>query len=88
MIILKHIEHKLEDLAELVKLVKHVEETTSRVSGVRLLDIYFPRDENEFILLLECTSEESYLEWRDICPPPNGARDWYEVMLTKNEQFR
>lgn len=22
-----------------------------------------------------------------ICPPPHGAKDWYEVLLTKNEQF-
>jgi len=28
---------------------------------------------DEFVLVLECKSEDKYLEWRDICPPPFGA---------------
>ena len=36
---------------------------------------------------MNCINEDKYLEWRDICPPPPGAKDWYEVLLTKDEHF-
>ncbi|MHA1961047.1 MAG: hypothetical protein ACW99U_12490 [Candidatus Thorarchaeota archaeon] len=85
---MKHVEYRIKSNTELEKLLNHLKETTSSVLGVKLIDIYFPKGKREFILHLECKSEKSYLEWRDICPPPNGANDWYEVMLTKNEQFR
>jgi hypothetical protein len=87
MIVLKHVEHKIRDPSELESLVSHLEETTSKVPGVTLQDIWFPMDRDEFVLLLDCTAEDRYLEWRDVCPPPQGARDWYEVFVTKHEYF-
>lgn len=87
MIILKHVGHKIKDSAELNNLLKHLKETTSKVTGVLLKDVYFPMDKDEFILFLDCISEDRYLEWREICPPPSGATDWYEILFTKDEQF-
>jgi hypothetical protein len=87
MIILKHVEHKLKDLGDMERLLSHLKETTSRIDGVELKDIYFLKDKEEFVLALDCTSEDKYLEWREICPPPPGARDWYEVLLTRDEHF-
>jgi hypothetical protein len=87
MIILKHVEHKIKDNKELEGLLSHLGETTSRIEGVELKEIYFPKDKNEFVLMLDCTSEDKYLEWREICPPPPGANDWYEVLLARDEHF-
>lgn len=87
MITLKHVEYKIKDKKELERLLTHLRETTSRVDGIILKDIYFPKDKDEFILELECASEDKYLEWREICPPPPGAKDWYEVLLTRDEHF-
>ena len=87
MIILKHVEHKIKNKKELVGLHSHLGETTSRIDGVELKDIYFPKDKDEFVLLLECLGEDKYLEWREICPPPTGVNDWYEVLLTRDEHF-
>ena len=87
MIILKHVEHKIKDPDELENLLSHVRETTSKVDGVEFKDIYFPKGKDEFILAMDCTNEDKYLEWRDICPPPLGAKDWYEVLLSKDEYF-
>lgn len=67
--------------------MKHLEGTTSQVEGVALNDIFFPKDKHEFVLLLECEGEDKYHEWREICPPPPGAKDWYEVLLRKEEHF-
>ncbi len=85
MIILKHVEHAIKDQEELDKLLSHLEQTTSKIEGVELRDIYFPRDREEFILELICENEARYLEWRKICPPPKGSSDWHEVLLTKSE---
>jgi hypothetical protein len=87
MIVLKHVEHSIGDVSELDRLCIHLQDTTSRVPGIALKDILFLRDRDEFVLLLECKDEESYQEWREICPPPPGARDWYEVYLSREEQF-
>ncbi len=87
MIILKHVESKIKDTIELEKLLSHLKETTSKVDGVILKDIYFPKDKDEFILILECVNEDKYLEWREICPPPPDADDWYEVLLMRDEHF-
>ncbi len=85
MLILKHVGHKIGDPGELQSLLSHLGETTSRVDGVELKEIYFPKGKAEFVLALDCLSEEQYLEWRRICPPPPGAEDWYEVYsLEKN----
>jgi hypothetical protein len=87
MIILKHVEYKIKDMSELEGLLKHLDETTSKVQGITLQEICFPRGKEEFVLILDCTTENRYQEWREICPPPPGANDWYEVFLTKDEYF-
>lgn len=87
MIVLKHVEYKIKDSDELEGLLGHLRETTSQVDGVGLEDILFPRGKVGFVLVMDCASEDKYLEWRDICPPPPGAKDWYEVWLTKDEHF-
>ena len=78
---------EIEDQAQLDSLLAHLHETTSRIENVKFKDIYFLKNREEFILFLECDSEEDYLSWREICPPPPGARDWYESLLTKEENF-
>lgn len=87
MIIFKHVEYIIQDLRELERLLNHLRETASKVDGVEFKDIYFPKGKGEFTLMMMCASEDKYLEWRDICPPPIGAKDWYEVLLTKDEHF-
>jgi len=86
--ILKHVGYKIKNSSELERLLNHIRETTSQVEGIEFKDIYFPKSKDEFVLIMDCISEEKYLEWRDICPPPPGAKDWYEVLLTKDEQFQ
>ncbi|MFQ5823887.1 MAG: hypothetical protein ACE5IT_05045 [bacterium] len=87
MLILKHVEYKIRNSRELKKLLSQLRETISKVNGVEFKDIYFPKGMDEFILVMDCVSEDKYLEWRDICPRPPGAKDWYEILLTKDEQF-
>jgi hypothetical protein len=87
MIVLKHVGYNLTDSNELKSLLAHLNQTTSQIDGVVLKEIYFPKGKEEFVLLLDCVSEEKYLEWREICPPPPETSDWYEVFLTKEEQF-
>jgi hypothetical protein len=87
MLILKHVEHEIKDVTELNGLLAHLKKTTSEIDGVALTNIYFNKGKKEFILFLECESEEKYLEWREICPPPSGANDWYEILLTGDEHF-
>lgn len=86
-IILKHVVYRIKDSGEFESLVSHLKETKSKVDGVEFKDIYFPKGKDEFILVMECVNEDKYLEWRDICPPPAGAQDWYEVLLSKDEHF-
>jgi hypothetical protein len=69
MIILKHVRYGITNLKELEDLLAHLDETTSKVPGVAFRDIYFPRNEEGFILDLDCINEDRYLEWREICPP-------------------
>jgi hypothetical protein len=87
MLILKHVEYGIADTIELENLLTHLRKTTSRIEGVNYKDIYFVKGKKEFVLFLECESEENYLEWREICPPPPGAQDWYEALLTRDEYF-
>jgi hypothetical protein len=87
MIILKHVEHKIKDKKELEGLLSHLVKTTSRIDGVEFKDIYFPKEKDEFVLMLDCTNEDNYLKWRRICPPPPDANDWYEVLLLRDEHF-
>ncbi|NIN51952.1 MAG: hypothetical protein GTN80_06510 [Nitrososphaeria archaeon] len=87
MIILKHVKYKIRNSSELENLLNHLRKTTSKVDGVKFKDIYFLKDKDEFILVMDCSNEEKYLEWRDICPPPRGAKDWYEILLSKDEHF-
>jgi hypothetical protein len=88
MMILKHVLHIIQDEEELKNLLNHLNKTTSMIDGIELTDIYFPKDKGEFVLLLDCINEDKYLEWREICPPPKGAKDWYEILLTKDEHFK
>ncbi len=85
MIILKHVEYRIKSRSELERLSNHLRETTSRIPGVTFQDVCFPKGKKEFVVILNCTSEDRYLEWREICPPPPAARDWYEVFLVKDE---
>jgi hypothetical protein len=85
MIILKHVEYIIKDTNELNGLLDHLKETTSRIEGVELMDIYFPKGKDEFILMMNCVNEYQYLKWREICPPPPGAKDWYEVLLDNKD---
>jgi hypothetical protein len=87
MVILKHVEYEITDATQLEKLEAHLKETTAEVQGVSYEDIYFVKGAREFVLYLQCESEEKYLLWREICPPPPGAKDWYEVLLDKKEYF-
>lgn len=87
MIFLKHVEYEIKDDARLKNLLAHLAGTTSQVSGVTFRDIWFSRDGKEFVLLLECEGEEKYHAWREICPPPPGARDRHEVFMTRQERF-
>lgn len=88
MLILKHIEYQIPGIEQLDGLLMHLKETTSQINGVVFKDIYFQEGKSEFVLFLDCKSEKEYLEWREICPPPPGAKDWHEVLLTANEHFR
>lgn len=87
MLILKHVEYEISDIDQLEALVDHLDETTSKVDDISLKDIYFVKGKKEFVLFLECENEEAYHKWREICPPPPGTKDWYEVCLNRNEQF-
>lgn len=87
MLILKHVEYEITNTSQLESLLTYLRKTTSQVEGVTYNDIYFVKSKKEFVLFLECESEEKYLEWRELCPPPPGANDWYEVLLTKEVQF-
>lgn len=87
MLILKHVEFEITDIAQLENLLDHLKETTSQIEGVKLKNIYFVKDQKEFVLFLKCDSEEKYLAWRKICPPPPGANDWYEILFTREERF-
>lgn len=87
MIILKHVRYKIRNSSDLEKMLNHLKERTSEVEVVSLKDICFPKGKDEFILVLECISEDRYLEWREICPSLSGVSDWYEIFLTKDEQF-
>ncbi len=87
MIILKHVEYKIKDSSELKDLIEHIRKTSSKIEGVEFKDIYFPKGKDEFVLVMNCIDEGKYLEWRDVCPPPPRAKDWYEVLLSKDEYF-
>jgi hypothetical protein len=87
MLVLKHVEYEIADIVQLKSLLAHLRDTTSQIEGITYKDIYFVKGKKEFVLNLECDSEEKYLEWREMCPPPPGAKDWHQVLLTKDEYF-
>jgi hypothetical protein len=87
MLFLKHVEYSITNASQLESLLEHLRKTTSQVEGVTFKEIYFVRGKKEFVLFLECTSEENYHWWRGICPPPPGAKDWYEILLNKEEHL-
>lgn len=87
MIILKHVHYNIKGVHEFDQLRDHVRQTVSEAHGVKFKDILFPRGKDEFVVVLRCESEDDYLKWREICPPPPRAKDWYEVLLSKEEHF-
>ncbi len=87
MLILKHVEYEIPDLNQLNLLLEHINQISSKIEGISFTDIFFSKNGKEFVLLLESESEEVYLNWRKICPPPSGTRDWYDVYLSKKESF-
>ena len=87
MLVLKHVEYRISDTAELKMLTDHIKKTTTDIDGIEFINIYFPKNKEEFVLFLECEEENVYLDWRNICPPPNGANDWYEIFLNTEENF-
>jgi hypothetical protein len=87
MLVLKYVEYQIADPAQLEGLLSHLRETTAQVEGITYKDIHFVKAKKEFVLSLECESEDRYHTWRQICPPPPGAKDWHEVLLTKDEHF-
>lgn len=64
MVILKHVEYEIADSAQLESLLAHLQETTSKVEGITYKNIYFMKGKKEFVLKLECVSEDKYLQWR------------------------
>lgn len=88
MLILKHVEYEIKDVTQLEGLLSHLKKTTSQVEGVAFKDICFVKGGKEFVLFMECESEEKYHRWRRICPPPPGAVDWHEVFLSRAEHFQ
>ena len=87
LLILKHVEYEIHDRDQLNILIDHLNKTTAHVDGIEFINIYFSRDKKEFVLFLECEMEKAYHMWRRICPPPDGANDWFEIFLTKEENF-
>ncbi len=87
MLFLKHVGYEIRESAQLESLLEHLRQTTSQIEGVTFKEIYFVKGKKEFVLFLECDSEEKYHEWREICPPPVGAKDWYEILLNKVEHL-
>ncbi len=87
MVVLKHVDYEITGIAQLENLETHLRQTTAEVEGVSYKEIFFIKGKKQFVLYLECESEEKYLEWREICPPPPGAKDWYEVLLSREEYF-
>jgi hypothetical protein len=87
MLVLKHVEYQIVDAIQLEGLLSHLRETTAQVEGITYKDIHFVKGKKEFVLSLECDREDRYHAWRQICPPPPGAKDWHEVLLTKDERF-
>ncbi|MHA2281236.1 MAG: hypothetical protein ACXAC5_10320 [Promethearchaeota archaeon] len=87
MLVLKHVEYEISDNTQLQTLTDHLNKTTDQIDGIKLIDIYFPKNKKEFVLFLECEEEAVYHDWRKICPPPDGANDWFEIFLTKEENF-
>jgi hypothetical protein len=87
-LILKHVECEISNTAQLKALTDHLNKTTNQIDGIKLIDIFFPKNRKNFVLFLECEEETTYHNWRKICPPPNGATDWFEIFLTKEENFK
>ena len=81
MIFLKHVQHKLDNRDDLRSILAHILETAKKVPGVRLRDLFILRERDEFILVMDCPDEKAYQEWRDLCPPPPGAKDWVESAI-------
>jgi hypothetical protein len=85
MIFLKHVCYKVVSREELRSIVDHVQETASRVRGVRMRDLFILSDRDEFIVVMECSDQPAYQRWRDLCPPPPGSVDWVDSAIPAGE---
>jgi len=80
-IFLKHVQHKLENRDDLQSILTHIRETAKKVPGVSLRDFFILQERDEFILVMDCPNAKAYNEWRNLCPPPPGAKDWVELAI-------
>ena len=87
MLILKHVEYEIPNKEQLQMLIEHLDKTISQMDGIQFKDIRFLKNKKEFVVFLESKNEETYHKWRITCPPPPGAKDWYEVLLTGEDHF-
>ncbi len=78
MIFLKPVQYKLDYRDHLQSILAHVRGTAAKVLGVSLRNFFVLQERDEFILVMDCANEAAYQEWRDLCPPPQGAKDWVE----------
>jgi len=85
MIFLKHVQYELDSTDDLQSILAHIRETAAKVPGVRLRDMFILQERDEFILVMKCPNEAAYQEWRSLCPPPPGARDWVESAILPEE---
>ena len=74
-------ERKQKSPDEIVKRMIELAEKSYNCSQIMM--IMAPEQEGK----QNADREEKYLEWREICPPPPGAKDWYEILLTKEEHL-
>jgi len=85
MIFLKHVQHKLDDQDNLQSILARVRETAARVPGVSLRDFFILQERDELILVMNCPDETAYQEWRELCPPPPGAKDWVDSAVLPDD---
>ena len=88
MLVLKHVEYEISDSTQLKMLTDHLNKTTTQIDSIEFINVSFPKNKMEFVLFLGCEEEKAYQAWRKICPFPDGAHDWFEIFLTKEENFK
>jgi hypothetical protein len=86
-IFLKHFKYGMENFHELKSLLCQLRKTTSKVDGIEFNRFYFLKGKEKFSLVTECINDEKYLDWRAVCPPTPGTKEWHEVRLLEDENF-